>query len=549
MPATLLAFALAVQAPAGADDVVTPEPPSLAGEWVGVLGAGEAGLYARASFAAAPDGLSGTVSVPAMGIIDAAAERLIAEGTKVRFELAGGLVGGLEGEALAVEAEVGAQELLGAVQRGPERLELRLTRLGAMDPNELPRRFGIYEAGADRFLWVGPFPELGPDPFLFDSATGRFGPLYPGAGGGFFSGPAVQVPLPPELRVGFAPDAEGEAAAIEVSGLDAETVRGARLPLRREAARFRNGDVTLAGTVTLPPGAGPHPGVVLLHGSGPLTREWFALWADTFARLGLVALAYDKRGTGGSGGDWKRSDFRDLAGDARAAFDLLRSRPDVDPERVGLWGISQGGWIAPLVAAEHSEVAFVVLHAGPATTVAEQVHANVAWEMRAYGLPEEEVEAALAALRLSDEFTRSGSEEAWEGLEAAHAAAAARGAGWAGALPLMARDDWFRDFYRGILDFDPTPYLERTACPVLALFGELDGNVPAEENHRRMAAALERGGNRDATLIVLPRTNHYLMVAETGAREEIPHLQRFEPRAFELMGDWLRTRLGLASAP
>ncbi len=543
--ALLLLLLLALPGPAAAQagGASAAEFPSLAGEWVGQLGPPEAPLYLRASFHEAEGGLTGTVSVPALGILEAVPEDWVVTGSRVRFALPGGLVGGLAGEALAFAGEIGAQELVGEAQQGAEQLPLRLRRLGALDRAAWPRRFGIYEVGPERFLWVGPFAELGPDPFLFDSASGRFAPLYPAAEGGFFSGPAVQVPLPPALEADFTLDASGEAAAITVRGLEPSSLTGARLALRREEVTFANGEVALAGTLTLPPGPGPHPAVVLLHGSGPLTREWFPLWTDTFARLGLAALAYDKRGTGGSGGDWKTSDFHDLAGDATAAFDLLRSRPDIDPRRIGLWGISQGGWIAPLVAAQHPEVAFVILHAGPATTVAEQVLANVEWELHAYELPEDEVRSALAILRLSDDFTRSGSEEAWARLEAAQAAAEARGAPWAGALPLMAKDDWFRGFYRRILDFDPAPYLEHTRCPLLAFFGERDGNVPAEENRRRMAEALERAGNRDHTLVVLPGTNHYLMRSETGTREEIPRLTSFEPRYFALMAEWLQARL------
>ena len=118
--------------------------------------------------------------------------------------------------------------------------------------------------------------------------------------------------------------------------------------VRTEAVRFQSGDVTLAGTLFIPDERGRHPAIVLFHGSGPEPRNPSV--ADWFARHGVIVLTYDKRGVGESTGDFRAVSFTELADDGLAAIQLLRARPDVDAERIGVWGLSQGGWLGPLAA-------------------------------------------------------------------------------------------------------------------------------------------------------------------------------------------------------
>ena len=116
--------------------------------------------------------------------------------------------------------------------------------------------------------------------------------------------------------------------------------------LREHEVVLPHGDVELAGTIALPEGPGPHPAVVFLHGSGPVTRAGAADYAERFAGIGLASLRFDKRGTGSSTGSWANSSLEDLARDAVVALDHLRGLPEIDPARVGFWGVSQAGWVA-----------------------------------------------------------------------------------------------------------------------------------------------------------------------------------------------------------
>jgi dienelactone hydrolase len=121
---------------------------------------------------------------------------------------------------------------------------------------------------------------------------------------------------------------------------------------RETEVTFPSANLTLAGTLLQPAAAGPHPAIILLHGSGPGPRSFLRPFAERFVRLGFAALIYDKRGAGGSGGSWTSASLDDLADDARAAATFLKSRPDIDGNRIGLWGVSQAGWVIPRTVAK-----------------------------------------------------------------------------------------------------------------------------------------------------------------------------------------------------
>src|SRR5262245_11956842 len=156
-----------------------------------------------------------------------------------------------------------------------------------------------------------------------------------------------------------------------------ETVRD--LPIT-----FRSGDATLAGALFVPDDGRRHPAIVLFHGSGPEPRNTFmARW---FAEHGVAALTYDKRGVGASTGDFRAVSFTALAADGLAAVALLKARSDVDSARIGVWGLSQGGWLGPLAASRSADVAFVIAVSGPGVTPAEQMVFYYANQLRERGV-------------------------------------------------------------------------------------------------------------------------------------------------------------------
>ncbi len=361
----------------------------------------------------------------------------------------------------------------------------------------------LYRVSPERFVWVGKFAELGGEPYLLDFASGR-----------------------------FARATDQEIAALGDAG---------QIATRTDTVAFRSGAVTIVGKLTAPTRAGPHPAVVLIHGSNDEDRDFLDPWVGFFVSRGLAVLSYDKRGVRDSTGNWKRADFHDLARDALAGVRLLKKRQGIDPKRIGLFGISQGGWIAPLVASQERDIAFVILHAGPALRVADNNLLFIEAELNGYGFPSEEIEQAMQYYRLNDEVTRD--PRRWVELQAMYAKAKARNVEWLVKEP-QPTDFWFRQFYRGIMDFDPTPFWSKVGCPVLAFFGELDHNVPAVPNRRALETALRDRKSRDATIIVLPKANHLFLRAKTGTREEYAQLDSFVQGYFSVMAEWLTKRIG-----
>ena len=285
--------------------------------------------------------------------------------------------------------------------------------------------------------------------------------------------------------------------------------------LRRDDIVFESEDGTaLAGTIVMPEGSGPFPGVVLVHGSGPQPREASGFIAEEFARAGIAALIYDKRGVGESGGDWRSVGFESLAEDAKAAADLLGRQAGVDSVMIGFQGQSQGGWIAPLAATYRPLTAFMVLVSGPWTTPAIEGHWSHLWQARQEGAEPEELNSITQHLLLRDEAVRSGAWDAYlQDIEDV------KDEVWftvAGLDPTPGPPaDW--EFYRLILDFDPVPIFRRLEIPVLSVFGALDESIPALESARRLRRMAGEFG-KPFEAVVYENANHAIRVMDVDGR-------------------------------
>lgn len=277
-----------------------------------------------------------------------------------------------------------------------------------------------------------------------------------------------------------------------------------------EEVRFSSGGARLAGTLYTPRGEGPHPAVVIIHGSGPETRDEYAFYARLFARSGIAALAYDKRGAGASTGETYGTDYGGYADDAVAAVRMLARRAGIAPDRVGLMGVSEAEWTGPLAAARAREVAFLAVASAAGTSPAEQVNAEIALRLRARGHAEADVRRALALNDRVLDYQRTG-----RGAEAVRAA-----------LRAAADEAWFRDaedipdeihafeeyaWWRSVMDFDADAAWARVTVPVLLLKGGADPMSPADEMRRRVSTALRRGGNRAVRIVVFPGADHGML--------------------------------------
>jgi dienelactone hydrolase len=305
---------------------------------------------------------------------------------------------------------------------------------------------------------------------------------------------------------------------------------------RTEEVVVRNGETELGGTLYLPAGKGPHPAVVFIHGSGPSTRENVRFFAELFARHGIAALAHDKRDVGGGAAEFARRD--QLVGDALAAVELLRARPDIDPARVGLWGGSLGGGLAARAAARSKSVAFIISVSGGGVSLAQFRDYQLANRLRARGFSETEVREAMGVVEELHEYARHGGKDR-ERMQAALDRAFERP--WARAvLPRRAPSPDDGEPWAQWSDLDGSAVLdwERVNVPVLAVWGARDALVPVEPSAANIRAALERAGNRDVTIRVVPDADHNLMLPG-AAPTDLPSQEYLD-----LMIDWTRKRVG-----
>jgi pimeloyl-ACP methyl ester carboxylesterase len=334
-------------------------------------------------------------------------------------------------------------------------------------------------------------------------------------------------------------------------------------PYRSEDVVYENraAGIQLAGTLTAPDSAGPHPAVILISGSGPQDRDEtvfghrpFLVLADHLTRNGIAVLRVDDRGVGGSTGVQGPATSEDLAEDVLAGIEYLKSRKEIDPERIGLLGHSEGGIIAPITATRSRNVAFIVLLAGPGVTGEEILYRQSALIGAASGADADHIEqnhAVQARLfeiiktNLDDETKRARLREVFvetaEGLSEEERAAANLGTDSAIEAQVESiASPWFQFF----LTYDPAPTLALVECPVLAIIGEKDLQVPARENLAAIKEALATGGNSDYTVEELAGLNHMLQTAETGAPLEYGRIEEtMSPVALEAISIWILERV------
>jgi pimeloyl-ACP methyl ester carboxylesterase len=327
----------------------------------------------------------------------------------------------------------------------------------------------------------------------------------------------------------------------------------APFPYTIEEVRIDNPDaegVTLAGSLTLPEGEGPFPGVVLISGSGPQDRDetvWthqpFAVLADHLTRQGIAVLRYDDRGFADSTSDFASATSYDFASDAAAVAQWMRNHPLI--RSVGLAGHSEGGLIAPIVAAEHSDTAFVILLAGPGTPghrfIIDQIVAN----SEAMGVDPDETRARVAVMETLVDAVRhardrESAEAVLDGLLTADNLAILQ-------VPADQKMTFInsmrRDWYRALVNYDPADWFAQMDQPVLALQGTLDLQIVAEPNVAGLDALL--ADKPDAQIVVLEGRNHLFQNAQTGLMTEYAQIEEtFDPEVMALIADWINARFG-----
>jgi len=312
--------------------------------------------------------------------------------------------------------------------------------------------------------------------------------------------------------------------------------------VREQQVRFRNGDVMLGGTLFLPAGNKSHPAVVIFHGSGPQARDSFM--GHWFAQQGIACLTYDKRGVGESTGDFQQVAFPALVDDGLAAISFLKTRKDIDAHRIGVWGLSQGGWLGPLAASQSKDIAFVIAVSGPGVSPGEQMIFYYANQLRDQGLPEPQVAEASDLRRQVWHYLSTG-----EGYEAADKALQrAQSQPWFEAIQEQQDGLFHRTPVSGILkdsslrervwfkvemNYDPLIALRKLTVPALFVFGDQDRLVPVQTSIDIIRQTLIESGHRDFTIKHFPGADHGIRL-ESG---------QFAPGYLQTMSDWVHSKV------
>jgi fermentation-respiration switch protein FrsA (DUF1100 family) len=324
-------------------------------------------------------------------------------------------------------------------------------------------------------------------------------------------------------------------------------------PYYSQDVSFKNNkaDVTLAGTLTLPQKEGIYPAVILITGSGPQNRDEeilghkpFLVISDYLTRNGIAVLRYDDRGTAQSTGDFKAATTADFATDVESAISYLKTRKEINSKKIGLIGHSEGGIIAPMVASKSKDVDFIVLLAGQGLSgdklmllqkkkIEQSMHIDekeISKGQQIFSgayriISESDTDDSILKNKLNTYFKQSFDNKLPEEQVKA--------------ITNSITTPWMIYF----LKYNPVPALEKVRCPVLAIDGEKDLQVPPE-NLIAIKTALEKGGNKNVTTKLFPDLNHLFQDCKTGLPSEYSQIEEtFSPEALDVITKWIKKQV------
>ncbi len=329
-------------------------------------------------------------------------------------------------------------------------------------------------------------------------------------------------------------------------------------PYVEEEVSYRNtkDNITLAGTLTIPEGEGSFPAVILITGSGPQDRDEsllghkpFLVISDYLTRRGIAVLRVDDRGVGGTSGKNWSSTTENFATDVLSGVDFLKSHKKISKKKIGLLGHSEGGIVAPLVASQSKDIAFIVMLAGTGMNGEEIIQLQSELISRANGEPESELQQGLRLNAAAIKLSKMNLDSAAEKQELRKAVKE-----FIASLPDSSKATmknpieeiegqtrmFFTPWMRFFLTYDPRIALRKVQCAVLAVNGEKDLQVPPKQNLGEIEKALKEGKNKNYTIKTLPELNHLFQHSVSGSPMEYGKIEEtIAPEALQLIGDWI----------
>ncbi|TDE45999.1 alpha/beta fold hydrolase [Flavobacterium rhamnosiphilum] len=312
--------------------------------------------------------------------------------------------------------------------------------------------------------------------------------------------------------------------------------------------------IVLAGTLTLPKKGGNYPVVILISGSGPQNRDEelmghkpFLVISDYFTKNGIAVLRYDDRGVAQSKGDFKTATSLDFASDVESAIAYLKTRKEINKNKIGLVGHSEGGIIAPMVASKSKDVNCIVLLAGTGIPGDQLLLLQQELMSRASGVSEVDIQNSIASMKRAVGIISKSTNSEQLKIELTEYIKAANSKG-PEEIGKISKDDYIKSqvdqmtspWNQYFIKYNPATALEKVKCPVLAVNGEKDLQVPPKENLTAIKNALEKGGNKKVTIKEFPNLNHLFQECKTGSPNEYAEIeQTFSPTALDEITKWI----------
>lgn len=331
---------------------------------------------------------------------------------------------------------------------------------------------------------------------------------------------------------------------ISASGLCLFCSAQIGVPHRAETITFQSGDFKLVGELRVPEGDTIHPLVIMVHGDGPATRTYFALLKNAMLRAGYATLMWDKPGSGQSTGSLSQENrLAERAGILVDAVRAMKKHAAIDPDRIGLWGISQAGYVMPLALERTDDIKFMIVVGGPGMNGIDQTAYLIRRQLMFAGVPDDkalQMEAHFKGLYTARTF-----EEYIGYARPLFDDPVQKRLGFVSAL--WEKGNWKPRSPDEEAFFNPMGIIERTSIPVLALFGEKDTQVDPVQGAESYRKTLAKAGNKDFRVEVIPGADHNLILCKTGSLKERSGRSREEwqdyaPKYLEIMENWLRER-------
>ncbi len=483
------------------------------GEWVGGSDLFESPAYMHLDISLNKEP-KGVVNIPQWKVVKRALLNLKVNGDRIYFEIYSNT-----GDPFIAEGKFANGAIEGVISRGDRKGKFHLISIKKISSSILSKYVGCYQIAdpGNKRVFI---PHL-----ISYSATGHLRfvnlvdgsttPLLPITENKFFFAGSVMTSPVPENTLSFIVDEKGNSGkfSVQIKGLPEQY--GTKVSTYKvEEVQARSIDYSLAATLLMPSGNKKYPVVIVVPGSQGLNRDDNTPYEEinTFISNGFGLLIYDKPGTGQSGGDWHTASFEQLAEDVLAFVRELKSRNDIDISKIGAWGFSQGGWIAPLAASMSKDISFIIMQSGGGVTPAEsEINQQVA-RMQIEKFSDTAINEAIAFMKL--QFKAVNDSQQMDSLQAL--------------IPTVKTKPWFRFAFGGapkehwlwtwwkpIVDFDPAPVLQKIKIPVLVIFGTADQLVPRDSMNgivSRIEIALNKSGNNSVTIAKFEGANHDIFI-------------------------------------